>query len=295
MRLAWWKIRAALASNDLTWEFLFRKNPFVHTGEVSDYSESAERIWEQLKRLEGLITKEWQLNPEEYRAYVERAKYEDFDPYYRGGMSGNDRHRTEKLLQHYISLELLQIEPRDVYIDVASNTSPMRQIVNRLFGVPSYSLDLSYPAGVHGELIGADAGAMPVEPGFASKMTLHCSFEHFAYGADSRFMRECARVLRPGGKVCIVPLYILPEYSVRVDPTLETDISVRDTEGATRVYVRGYRVDYGRHYSPESFRERILAHASGLSLTVFRIRGLEKLAPEDVYSHFALVIERSAA
>jgi len=291
-RFAWWKLRSSLAENDLTWNLLFRSNPLIKTGEVSDYSRNADVVWQELAKLPGLTTKDYIVDQSDYDRYVAAARYEDFDPYYRGGLSGDLNHRVEKLLQHYISLSLLGVQDDDVYVDVASNTSPMRHIVKRLYGIPVYSLDLSYPPGIDGELIGADAGAMPVEAGFASKMTLHCSFEHFAFGADSRFVKECERVLRPGGKVCIIPLYILPEYCVRVDPTLEADISISDTEGADKVYVRGYRVDYGRFYNPESFRKRILEQTTGLNFTVYRIRGLERFAPHNVYSNFALIIEK---
>ena len=295
VRFAWWKLRSSLAATDLTWNLLFRSNPFIQTGEVADYSRSAQVVWEELCKLPGLITKEYYVDRADYDRYVIAARYEDFDPYYRGGMSGDLDHRVEKLLQHYISLSLLGIQSDELYMDVASNTSPMRHIVKRLYNVPVYSLDLSYPPGIDGELIGADAGAMPVKDGFASKMTLHCAFEHFACGADSRFVKECARVLRPGGKVCVIPLYLLPQYCVRVDPTIEGDISVSDTEGAKKVYVRGYKVDYGRFYSPESFRRRILEQATGLTFTAYRILGLEQFAPDYVYSNFALVIEKPAA
>lgn len=291
-KFAWWKLRATLAHHDSSWNIFFRNNPFVATGELSDYQNCAESVWEQLRLLPNLETNEWQIDPLKYRDYVNAAHCAELDHYYRGGASGNSLHRAEKLLQHYISMGLLCIDKRDVFIDVASNTSPIRHIVKRLYGASCYSLDLSYPPGVHGELIGADAGAMPLESGSVSKMSLHCSFEHFACGADTRFVRECARVLRPGGRVCIVPLYVLPNYCILVDPTLEMDISIRDTEGAKVVYVRGYHVDYGRFYNPEAFKQRILSAAEGLRTTVYRVRGLEKLQGENVYSHFALVLEK---
>lgn len=286
------KARSALASWELTWRLLYEQNPFISTGHVSDYSKCAETVWTALGSMRGIKTAEWQLDAAAYHRYVARAAYEQFDPYYRGGESGDAAHRAEKLLQHFISLELLQISADDLFIDVASNTSPMRTIVQQLYGIPAFSLDLGYEPGIHGELIGADAGAMPLDAGFASKMALHCSFEHFANGSDIRFIKECGRVLRSGGKVCIIPLYLLPQYSIRIDPTLEHDISVTDPEGAAKVYVRNYQVDYGRFYDPESFEQRIVNNADGLAITVYRIRGLEDLGEGNVYSQFAMIAEK---
>lgn len=100
-------------------------------------------------------------------------------------------------------------------------------------------------------------------------------------------------MLSPGGKVCIIPFYILPTYCIRQDPTLETDLSIVDLEGADRVYVRDYNVAYGRFYSPGSFVNRIVKNAEDLTVEVVRISGLEKLNETNIYSHFALVLEKS--
>jgi hypothetical protein len=54
--------------------------------------------------------------------------------------------------------------------------------VKSLYNVRCFSLDLSYPPGINGELVGSDAGAMPFANDSISKMSLHCSFEHFAMG-----------------------------------------------------------------------------------------------------------------
>lgn len=290
--LAWYKLRAAAARSELGWKLCFENNPLIATGNVEDYSTSAETVWRELQGLERLSCHEFQLDIAAYQDYVKRAGYEQFDPYYRGEASGNAEHRSEKLLQHFISLELLDMQADDVYIDIASNTSPMRHIVKALYGCTVYSLDLSYPPGIDGELIGADAGAMPFPDESVSKMTLHCSFEHFAFGADSRFITECARVLRPGGKVCIVPWYVLPEYCIRLDPMLEQSMHIRDTEGAKVVYVRDYRVDYGRFYSPATVASRLLAFGPTLRFSAYRVRGLEQLKPELAYSELALCIEK---
>lgn len=287
-----WKLRLSIASNSSTWKLFYVQNPLVETGDVTDYTRHAEQVWRQLKSLPDVTLKEFAVDPARYRDYVKQANYEEFDPYYRGGNSGRESHRAEKLLQHFLSLELLNISPQDIYVDIASNTSPMYQIVNRIYGVSTYSLDLDFPTGINGSFIGANAGDIPVPDNFFSKMTLHCSFEHFANGSDIAFIRECNRVLRPGGRVCIVPLYILPDYCIRIDPTLESDISVSDTEGARKAYVRDYRAQYGRFYDVAHFQSRILENLGSLTATVYRIRDLDLLNEPELYSELALVIEK---
>ncbi|MCB0360420.1 MAG: hypothetical protein KDD44_12315 [Bdellovibrionales bacterium] len=286
------KLRSALARNDIGWRMAYELNPFVQSGSFLDYGKCSDRTWAELKQLPNLECREIQIDRTDYEAYVARAEYARYSPYYEGGDSGNVTHRTEKLLQHYLSLQLLQVTDGDVYIDVASNTSPMKDIVRRLFGVESYSMDLVYEPGVHGDQIGCDAGATGLPDGFASKMSLHCAFEHFAYGSDMRFVREAGRILRPGGKVCIVPLYVMDHYCIRCDPTLEMDISIRDTEGARIEYVRNYNVDFGRFYDAKRLQERILDNLGPLRATLYRFSNLSVFEPEEVYSNFALVLEQ---
>lgn len=287
------KARAAVARSDLGWSLLYEQNPLVNTGQIDDYEQQAAEVWNQIKQLRSIEAKEYALDVPEFHDYVRQARYESFDSYYQGGDSGNALHRTEKLLQHYLSLKFLDIQANDVYIDVASNTSPMKRIVRNLrSGVATYSMDLKYPPGINGDNIGCDAGATPLADGSVSHMSLHCAFEHFAYGADCRFIREAERILRAGGRVCIVPLYMLKEYSIQVDPTWEADISVRDPEEAQVVYVRGYNVDYGRFYDAKSFEERIVQNLGSLKAIVYRISNLEDLEPDHCYSNFALVLEK---
>ncbi len=295
LRFVWIKCRAACARHPFGWRVAYVYNPFVATGDVVDYSRQADLVNERLHGVPELQLKRFTIDIADYYRYIEAADYAAFGEYYQGGDSGNPDHRYEKFLQHYLSLKLLELNSSDVYIDVASNTSPMKDIVRRLFGAETYSMDLKYESGINGDRIGCDAGDTGLRDGFASKLSLHCSFEHFAFGSDIRFVREAGRILRPGGRVCIVPLYLLNEYSIRQDPTLEADLSISDREGAKRVFVRDYLVDYGRFYDVEALRQRILAACKGtLNPIVYRVGNLAELNQPNVYSHFVLLLEKPA-
>src|SRR5262249_19042301 len=141
------------------------------------------------------------------------ARYENFPHYYPTNL-------PEKSLEHYIATQLLQLNAQDVYIDIASEHSPVPDIYRRLFAATAYRQDLAYPPGLHADKIGGDAAHMPLPEAFATKMALHCSFEHFEGDSDIGFIRETARVLRPGGAACIVPLYLFEEYAIQIDPVI---------------------------------------------------------------------------
>ena len=62
---------------------------------------------------------------------------------------------------------------------------------------------------------------MDVPDAFADKLFLHNSFEHFEGDADTGFVREAWRVLKPGGRVCIVPLYLSTRHQILTDPFVD--------------------------------------------------------------------------
>jgi hypothetical protein len=108
----------------------------------------------------------------------------------------------EKALEHYLAASLLDLSPDDLLIDIAAGISPAADIYHR--------------------------------------MALHCSFEHFEGDADIRFLQEARRVLRSGGRVCILPLYLSTEYQNLTDPVVLPKGDLPFEPGAVVVGVRGY-------------------------------------------------------
>ncbi len=92
--------------------------------------------------------------------------------------------------------------------------------------------------------------------------------------------------------MCIIPFYILNEYCIWQDPTLETVLTLKDTERARVVQVRNCAAPYARYYHRESFKERILNNCRDLKPIMYRITNLADLEGEDYYSNFALVLEK---
>ena len=164
-------------------------------------------------RAAGFNLISFRINKLDYEAYIRRANYDQYD-YYEYGSGQNF---AEKSLEHYMAAKLLHLNIQDIYIDIANSNSPTPQIYNQLFGCKSYRQDLIFPEGVNGFTIGGDASKMPISDEFASAMALHCSFEHFEKDADIRFIQEASRVLKPGGRLCILPLYLHTEYAIQTD------------------------------------------------------------------------------
>ena len=123
--------------------------------------------------------------------------------------------------------------------------------------VRAYRLDLSYPDGIRGINIGADAGDTKLPDNFASVLSLQCAYECFMGEADVKFVREASRILNDSGRYGIVPLYLEDEYFVSTSPFCDQS-EVKIEPGAKKVWRDDeYRVPFSRHYSPEAFFRRI--------------------------------------
>lgn len=261
----------------MLWKLLYALTPGPkREGAAGAYPED---VLEHLAA-EALPVERLEVDPGEVARYVAAARYERWPLYH-------PRDLPEKQLEHWVARQLLELAPGETYLDVASHASPAPDIYEELDGVQAWRLDLRYPRGIHGRVIGADAGAVPLPDGSIHKMALHCSFEHFEGAADQRFVSECARLLAPGGRCCVVPLYLSPRYSIQTD-LLRSWPPPREPE-ALLCCARGWGERHGRFYDAQQLRRRLAAEL--LQLRVYHVSGAPAWWP-GAYAHFAGVFTR---
>ncbi|HET7178020.1 MAG TPA: methyltransferase domain-containing protein [Solirubrobacterales bacterium] len=229
----------------------------------------------------------YRIDVDAFWRYVEDAGYRRM-AYWDGGKA---RAGTEKWLEHFVSIDLLRPRPGEVFVDVASCSSPFPDILRERWGCRTYRQDWSYPPGLQGDRIGGDAAALPLPAEFADGLTLHCSFDHFEGDRDRRFLREAERILRPGGRLCILPLYTNRRYCLQTDlaawsrrrPGLERDALICVADGWGEVHCR--------FYDAAHFVERILGSLGRLRLKLYRVENFQEVAA-DCYLWFAAVLSR---
>jgi hypothetical protein len=198
----------------------------------------------------------------------------------------------EKYLEHYLSWELLRGVHCRVLVDVASCRSFFPVVIRRQ-GIRVIEHDLAYPPGLHGDRLGSDAAAMPLPDASVDAMTLHCSFEHFEGDTDVRFLQEAQRVVRPGGRVVIIPLYLHVRHQTLVDPAEWERTRVPIEDGADIVVIPGYGNRHGRIYDPSTFVYRIYDTAVriGLRPRIVHIENACDVSPH-CYLQFAFVLDK---
>jgi SAM-dependent methyltransferase len=211
---------------------------------------------------------------------LDRIAFEKFRARYRDKRAIDD----QKRLEYYISTCWLEFEKRDTFIDIAAQDCPFATYVRQTYGCRAYRQDLYYlKPGIHGFDIGGDATNLPLPDGSVTKMALHNSFEHFEGDSDTRLIYEARRVLVPGGKLLIVPLFIGETY------TEETDAGWVDEKGAKHLWGIGAR--FARIYDVTQFRARVLAHADGFDVRVYRADNVAELAAQ-AYLHYFIIFQK---
>ncbi|MFB1490575.1 MULTISPECIES: methyltransferase domain-containing protein [unclassified Thiocapsa] len=227
----------------------------------------------------GVTVEDYRVDPESFARFkAEKPFPED----YHGGQTGGVW--DEKLLEHFIAARLLGLDDYgtdDMYVDVAACHSPWARYLREVRGLNAWAIDLAVGQKFRNLPYYRSENATTTTFADASVRgaSLHCAFEMFAGDDDIEFMREAARILAPGGKVVVVPLYLHTHYC-----SYSTSEYVRmDTWG----------VPSSRKYDAQALVRRVLDPAieAGLSYRLRALRNKEELGM-NVYCHFILELSR---
>lgn len=229
------------------------------------------------------------IDPEQFRSHVLSFGYPEA---YAAGPLDEGGNRENKLLEYFVSLQILKLGENDVVIDIASERSIFAQVVRETCGATILRQDLIFPPGIHGDRIGGSAASIPVADRFADKLVLHNSFEHFEGSADSDFVAEAWRILKPGGVACIVPLFVSDKYSIISDPLTDRRGVVWDA-GATVVELPWWHNRFGRFYDASALEARVLApaRALGYELEILHFVNVKDVHPR-ASMYFGLIMRK---
>jgi hypothetical protein len=240
----------------------------------------------------GVPCKDLLVDPAEFREFTEHFP---FPPDYHGGVQGGVYH--EKLLEHFIAWRLLGLGESYAtpYVDVAACNSPWAQQL-RCRNIEAYAVDLHRPTQFSKLPYYRQENA--TRTSFADESiasaSLQCAYEMFLGDDDVRLIAELGRILRPGGKVVICPLYMHTH-----DCYYQTQEYFGQPYGDARArgYVRrdAWGVPASRKYSPESLKTRVIDTAlrSGLNPHLYVLRNAGSIA-DGIYMHFVLLLEKAA-
>lgn len=147
---------------------------------------------------------------------VDESAYRTFvDRYFPDWQSRFGHVQHKKLLEFYLSYTLLDPSESDVFLDAAGGVDsylPNLPCRRRYLQDIRITDALRQRLGPSIEYVESGADAIPLANGSVDKISVHHSFEHFQAQADVGFLTEVQRLLSPGGRCCIVPLFVGLEY-----------------------------------------------------------------------------------
>jgi hypothetical protein len=112
------------------------------------------------------------------------------------------------------------------------------------------------------EYLEGDAASIPLPDGSVDRISCHHSFEHFQGDSDMTFIREVQRLLAPGGRCVILPIFLVDRYSEvtdRLSLTLKFDPASQRVIDPTAAIPGGRPSGhYARAYDLAAFRRRVL-------------------------------------
>lgn len=253
---------------------------------------------EELKIIEdelhftGITVEDYFVAPSDFFSFFNEFRFGDC---YFGG-PGNGLYE-EKVLEHYIGYDLLKLSEfskADVYLDMAASSSPWIGILRDKLNPKAYAVDLHILNRIphHAYYIAADAANTPFKNSTVKGISLQCAFEEFLGRNDTRFVHELARLLKPGGKAVISPLYM---------HTHHCGFSSSDywgkgyaDEDATEYITRDHdRIKFARFYDVPHLLKRIIETIlpQGLQFRLLVLRNKHDIHTA-IYCHFILEITK---
>ena len=255
-----------------------------------------DKIKEEMKR-SNLNLVEYMFDKTKYLEWFNNVSYSTNYPAYCKEFS-KDNYLHTKALQHYISIELLDLKEDDIYIDIASSQSVCPDIIKKYYTKNIYRQDLRYAEGINGEYIGSNGDNIPLEDNSVTKIALHCSIEHFENNSDIGFLHEASRILKKGGKIVITPLYMSLEPVIFTSPSIwnskykDSDSFPKFSQGYNLILDENMKQRQEKYFSSKSLINEIIEpFKEKFDYTIFYIDEInDKIL--DKFPKFTLVLTK---
>lgn len=203
----------------------------------------------------------------------------------------------EKLLEHWIAAERLGLtsyKPTDTYVDMAAGSSPWVNVLRERLGLSAYAIDLAVaPAFKDLSFYRTEnATATTFADASVKGASLQCAYEMFMGDDDTNLLKEFARILKPGGKVIILPLYMHTHYCAF--STAEY-YGKGNSDALAQEYVclDWNGIPSARYYDANALKKRVLdpIERLGMCYQLLALRNKADLG-KNIYCHFILEITK---
>lgn len=258
---------------------------------------------DSLKKLDGEI-QGFFLQENVKNIHISRAEFDEFDKRF-DFEKVYDKHWTRyqrKICEYFTVDKILAFSSRCdepyVYIDAMASSSRWASDVNQKYGIKAYSVDINEPLNPTYCFVKADVTKMPFEDASIDAISVQSGVELLPGKTDIEFIKEAQRVLKPGGKCIILPLYLNSEFCNLYGRSYYKQKAVKDM-GEVISYVRlDYDLPFTRLYDLNNLEKRLLATTDNRSCWyLYIIDADDSISLSDqrdsfIYLRYALVYEK---
>lgn len=206
----------------------------------------------------------------------------------------NKRYRR-KIIEYYIVEKLLDLNAEmDVYIDIGAAGSPFAKYLREKKSVNAFAVDLEKGPYQEAYYLQEDATDMHFDDNSVDAISAQSAFEMFVGDADIRFIEEAGRVLKKGGKVCILPLYLHRIFLSTSSPNYYgKGFADKTALECIRTDCRG-EIPLGRFYDVDALEDRVLKTAEQFGFNTYIYVLPDSWVEKDqfVYLKFVLLLEK---
>ena len=206
----------------------------------------------------GIATGRLDLTTAEYRAFVTSPAL----AWYACRL-----HPQAKPLEYLTTTRLLNLADGDTVLDAAGGTS--REYPESLRAATGKTIEfICQDSQLEGTVydgirfVGGSIDELPLADASIDAISCHHSMEHFRGDTDVRFVREMIRLLKPGGRLVVVPLFLGTKYAEfwnrrpEAAPSADGAVQIVDRLGSFCGW--GPYEHFARVYSLDAFRTRLL-------------------------------------
>ena len=248
----------------------------------------------------GLFYHRIKLNRAEFIHYMEKID-KSLRFFYK---EGSNKRYKRKIMEYYFTEKFLDFSSytnSDIYIDAACSSSPWAFYLREKRKINAFGLDLhveSLPQEYkRWYYLGENVTRTTFPDNSVKGISMQSSFECLLKDGDVEFIKECGRILRPGGNAVISPLYLTGKYisAVSIDKYHQHNKD-EDQEEYVRFDCMGVR--RANHYDIAHLKARVLdtAEKAGMEYVIYILPN-EDVPPYDFpncfsYLKFILVLTK---
>ena len=226
-------------------------------------------------------------------------KFQDekwFPQDYHGGQ--DSRVWDEKLLEHWLTSErlgLMNYGKDDIFVDVAAASSPWAKTLRERKDISTFAIDLDEVDPAYRQFPYyrvENATKTNFQDASVRGVALHCAYEMFMRDDDTNLLKELARILKPGGRAIIAPLYLHTHYSSYSSPKYYGK-GYSDPLAKEYLYSEWDGIPSARFYDANELNKRVLKpiESFGMHYKLLVLRNKDSFG-KGIYCHFILEIER---